>query len=174
MVVAAAAYGSRCCVAGLVKGPLAAPSSNNPLPPPPKSSTAKNGWGPSSMACFFPDLGGSSPSRIVLHASFVGVPSDALLLVSGSHPVRQLPMASQLLPGSVKMLQRGQQLKAAGVLPQQLELWAVANPVTERDASYTEQKVGGSRREGGRWGCLCNAVNNKAYVSLSVSTTGQE
>jgi hypothetical protein len=51
-------------------------------------------------------------------------------------------MASQLLPGSLKMLQRGAQLKQQGVLPAQLELWAVANPVTERDASYTEQKVG--------------------------------
>jgi hypothetical protein len=67
--------------------------------------------------------------------------ADALLLVSGSHPVRQLPMASQLLTGSVSMLQRGTQLKQQGVLPPQLELWAVANPVTERDASYTEQKV---------------------------------
>jgi hypothetical protein len=67
--------------------------------------------------------------------------ADALLLVSGSHPVRQLPMASQLLPGSVHMLQRAVQLKQQGVLPQQLELWAVANPVTEPDASYTEQKV---------------------------------
>lgn len=68
--------------------------------------------------------------------------AEALLLVSGSHPVRQLPMASQLLPGSLKMLQRGAQLKKQGVLPAQLELWAVANPVMERDASYTEQKVG--------------------------------
>ena len=67
--------------------------------------------------------------------------ADVLLLVSGSHPVRQLPMASQLLPGSVHMLQRAVQLKQQGVLPQQLELWAVANPVTEPDASYTEQKV---------------------------------
>jgi hypothetical protein len=68
--------------------------------------------------------------------------ADALLLVSGSHPVRQLPMVSQLLPGSVKMLHRGAQLKQQGVLPAHLELWAVANPVTEPDASYTEQKVG--------------------------------
>jgi hypothetical protein len=76
--------------------------------------------------------------------------ADALLLVSGSHPVRQLPMAAQLLPGSVKMLQRGTQLKHQGVLPQQCELWAVANPVIERDASYTEQKVSSGWPEGAR------------------------
>jgi hypothetical protein len=67
--------------------------------------------------------------------------ADALLLVSGSHPVRQLPMLPRLLPGSVQMLAAAEGLKRTGVLPQQLELWAVANPVTERDASYTEQKV---------------------------------
>lgn len=78
--------------------------------------------------------------------------ADALLLVSGSHPVRQLPMAAQLLPGSVKMLQRGTQLKQQGVLPQQCELWAVANPVIERDASYTEQKVSTGWPEVTGWG----------------------
>lgn len=68
--------------------------------------------------------------------------ADALLLLSGSHPVRQLPLMRQVLPGSVQMLQQAVQLKQQGVLPQQLELWAVANPVIEQDASYTEQKVG--------------------------------
>jgi hypothetical protein len=90
--------------------------------------------------------------------------ANALLLVSGSHPVRQLPMASQLLPGSVHMLQRAVQLKQQGVLPQQLELWAVANPVTEPDASYTEQKVN-------TWvlldGCVgsCTARNSSSGVA---------
>lgn len=85
---------------------------------------------------------GVTPSGCKLEEDDSRPHADALLLVSGSHPVRQLPMASQLLPGSVKMLQRGMQLKQQGVLPQQLELWAVANPVIEQDASYTEQKVG--------------------------------
>jgi hypothetical protein len=67
--------------------------------------------------------------------------ADALLLVSGSHPVRTLPLLQQFLPGSVAMLRQASQLKQRGVLPQQLALWAVANPVMEPDASYTEQKV---------------------------------
>jgi hypothetical protein len=67
--------------------------------------------------------------------------ADALLLVSGSHPMRQLPLAAQLLPGTLALLQRGVALRAQGMLPPELELWAVANPVTERDASYAEQKV---------------------------------
>jgi hypothetical protein len=71
--------------------------------------------------------------------------ADALLLVSGSHPVRTLPLLQQFLPGSVAMLRQAAQLKQRGVLPQQMALWAVANPVMEPDAAYTEQKV---RREG--------------------------
>lgn len=89
--------------------------------------------------------------------------ADALLLVSGSHPVRQLPMASQLLTGSVGMLQRGTQLKQQGVLPPQLELWAVANPVTERDASYTEQKVGQTAH---RAASVCSAAGRAAARSI--------
>lgn len=67
--------------------------------------------------------------------------ADALLIVSGSHPVRQLPLLQQLLPNSVAILKHAMQLKRQGVLPASVALWAVANPVTERDASYTEQKV---------------------------------
>ncbi|KAF6260457.1 hypothetical protein COO60DRAFT_891899 [Scenedesmus sp. NREL 46B-D3] len=67
--------------------------------------------------------------------------ADALLLVSGSHPVRTLPLLQQFLPGSVAMLRQASQLKQCGVLPQQLALWAVANPVMEPDASYAEQKI---------------------------------
>eukprot|EP00879_Flechtneria_rotunda_P013090 GHRR01013670.1.p1 GENE.GHRR01013670.1~~GHRR01013670.1.p1 ORF type:complete len:433 (+),score=155.26 GHRR01013670.1:292-1590(+) len=70
-----------------------------------------------------------------------GASVSALLLVSGSHPFRQLPMVQQLLPGSVAMLKHASQLKQQGILPANLALWAVANPVTEKDASYTEQKI---------------------------------
>lgn len=94
--------------------------------------------------------------------------ADALLLVSGSHPVRQLPMASQLLTGSVGMLQRGTQLKQQGVLPPQLELWAVANPVTERDASYTEQKVGQTAQCAS---AVCGQQQAEQQVRQSVSST---
>jgi hypothetical protein len=67
--------------------------------------------------------------------------ADAVLLVSGSHPMRQIPLMQKMLPGSVKMLRHASILKQQGVLPSRLALWAVANPITERDASYTEQKV---------------------------------
>jgi hypothetical protein len=84
---------------------------------------------------------GVTPSGRRLQQADHSPHADALLLVSGSHPARQLPFAQQLLPGTLALLQRGSALQQAGVLPPGLELWAVANPLTERDASYTEQKV---------------------------------
>ncbi|WIA29974.1 hypothetical protein OEZ86_000072 [Tetradesmus obliquus] len=84
---------------------------------------------------------GVTPSGVRREASEHRPHADALLLVSGSHPVRTLPLLQQFLPGSVAMLRQASQLKQRGVLPQQLQLWAVANPVMEPDASYTEQKV---------------------------------
>ena len=54
--------------------------------------------------------------------------ADALLLVSGSHPARQLPLAASLLPNSVALLQAGVRMREAGELPAALSLWAVENP----------------------------------------------
>ena len=68
-------------------------------------------------------------------------PADALLFVSGSHPARQLPGAQRFLPGSVSLLRAAARLRAGGAIPAATSLWAVANPVTERDASRLEAKV---------------------------------
>lgn len=89
--------------------------------------------------------------------------ADALLLVSGSHPFRQLPVLQQVVPGSVKMLQHASKLKHQGILPNHLPLWAVANPVIEKDASYTERKA----RSAGR----CSQ-HGQAKQSISSLTTG--
>jgi 5,10-methylenetetrahydrofolate reductase len=46
-----------------------------------------------------------------------------------------------VLPSSITMLQTAAGLRAAGAIPGSTSLWAVANPVTEPDASRTEAKV---------------------------------
>eukprot|EP00775_Hariotina_reticulata_P012716 gene12716-12846_t len=55
--------------------------------------------------------------------------------------MRQIPLMRNMLPGAVKMLRHASQLKQQGVLPSHVALWAVANPIIEQDASYTEQKI---------------------------------
>ncbi len=111
-------------------------------------------------------------------------PANALLFVSGSHPVRQVPgvdrwveavgvcngvcklnpccrrystpppLASpqphrptahpslnRFLPGSVSLLRAASALRGAGAIPAATSLWAVANPVTERNAARLEAKI---------------------------------
>jgi hypothetical protein len=54
--------------------------------------------------------------------------ADAMLLVSGSHPLRRLPGAQLVLPSSFSMLKMASQLRQQGYLPASLSLWAVENP----------------------------------------------
>lgn len=60
--------------------------------------------------------------------------ADALLLVSGSHPLRDLAAPARLAAGALDALRAAAALRAAGRLPRALSLWAVANPLTERAA----------------------------------------
>ena len=63
-----------------------------------------------------------------------GAVTDALLLVSGSHPVRDLLAPTGLLPDALYALRTAVALRASGRLPKALSLWAVANPLTENAA----------------------------------------
>ena len=54
---------------------------------------------------------------------------QALLCVSGGHPVRQLPLMDRLLPSSCDLLTAANELKQNGLLPDRLDLWAVENPL---------------------------------------------
>ena len=65
-------------------------------------------------------------------------PADALLLVSGSHPVRGALSWTGLLQDSTSALQAAAALRARGLLPQRTALWAVANPF--RDAPGSLQR----------------------------------
>ena len=47
----------------------------------------------------------------------------------------------RLLPSSVDALRTASTLRDRGALPASTQLWAVANPNTERDASLLEAKV---------------------------------
>ncbi|KAL6758245.1 hypothetical protein V8C86DRAFT_2601575 [Haematococcus lacustris] len=67
--------------------------------------------------------------------------ADALLMVSGSHPVRGLPGISSLLHHSFDTLALGARLRASGQLPPMTQLWAVANPNSEADARLALRKV---------------------------------
>jgi hypothetical protein len=49
----------------------------------------------------------------------------------------------RLLYNSVHLLHAATRLKKQGVLPSDLQLWAVANPVTEPSAALAAAKVGG-------------------------------
>jgi hypothetical protein len=103
--------------------------------------------------------------RLVLAAGAAasgGGGADALLLVSGSHPLRSIPPLAAAVAGarvdSLDLLRTAARLRddpllAAvmgggggdhhhhGRLPRGLALWAVANPVTERDASRSAAKA---------------------------------
>ncbi|KAG2501573.1 hypothetical protein HYH03_000078 [Edaphochlamys debaryana] len=65
----------------------------------------------------------------------------ALLCVSGSHPVRSLPLVPSLFRSSLDTLRIATRLRAAGAIPPDTQLWAVANPNTERGAGLLERKV---------------------------------
>lgn len=67
--------------------------------------------------------------------------AGALLFVSGSHPVRGLPGVRRFLPSSVDALKLASELRERGDLPRGTELWAVANPNLEPDASLLEAKA---------------------------------
>lgn len=58
-------------------------------------------------------------------------PASALLLLSGAHPLRPL-LPDWALQHSTGMLRDATRLKAQGALPSGLDLWAVANPMTDR------------------------------------------
>ncbi|CAM9308245.1 unnamed protein product [Choristocarpus tenellus] len=73
-------------------------------------------------------------------------PADALLLMSGSHPVRHLPFARRVLPDTLDELRLVDQMKRNGLLPKQVSLWTVANPMLEGSVEEEEGKVGNHKR----------------------------
>ncbi|BDA40706.1 hypothetical protein COCOBI_01-3590 [Coccomyxa sp. Obi] len=67
-------------------------------------------------------------------------PADALLLVSGSHPLRRALAWSGVLQDSVSALHLAHSLRDQGLLPPQTSLWAVANPLVDTPDTL-ERKV---------------------------------
>jgi hypothetical protein len=66
--------------------------------------------------------------------------ADALLLVSGSHPLRRPLAWSGVLQDSVDALHLAGSLRHQGLLPAQTSLWAVANPLVDA-ADSLERKA---------------------------------
>ncbi|DBB06699.1 TPA: hypothetical protein ACH3X1_012202 [Trebouxia sp. C0004] len=57
-------------------------------------------------------------------------PADALLLLSGSHPLRQMPLSDRWFTDSIQTLKMASELRHAGDVPPHVALWAVENPLT--------------------------------------------
>ncbi|GIL52702.1 hypothetical protein Vafri_8514 [Volvox africanus] len=70
-----------------------------------------------------------------------GQRANAILCVSGSHPVRTLPLVSRFLCSSLDTLRVAQRLRQRGYIPPTTQLWVVANPNTERNAGLLEAKA---------------------------------
>eukprot|EP01023_Acetabularia_acetabulum_P035640 TRINITY_DN3363_c0_g1_i5.p1 TRINITY_DN3363_c0_g1~~TRINITY_DN3363_c0_g1_i5.p1 ORF type:complete len:610 (-),score=76.64 TRINITY_DN3363_c0_g1_i5:117-1946(-) len=68
-------------------------------------------------------------------------PADALLLVSGSHPGRQLNGAKKHVQNSLDMLSMAYDMRAEGDIPQSVSLWAVANPNLPGDMDRVYDKM---------------------------------
>ena len=62
-------------------------------------------------------------------ASQHGFRKSALLLVSGSHPGRSLPIVNKLFADSFWLLQKASLMRERGDLSPSLEFWAVENPI---------------------------------------------
>ncbi|GLI68028.1 hypothetical protein VaNZ11_012351 [Volvox africanus] len=70
-----------------------------------------------------------------------GQRADVILCVSGSHPVRTLPLVSRFLSSSLDTLRVAQRLQQRGYIPPTTQLWVVANPNTDRSAALLEAKA---------------------------------
>ncbi len=90
-------------------------------------------------------------------------PADALLLVSGSHPVRGALAWRGMLQDSVDALSIAGSLKQRGLLPAQTSLWAVANPLVDTGESLERKASMGSSFF---WGTL-EAMKDFCNVSIA-------
>lgn len=108
-------------------------------PPPSVDSTTKGSQRVSTLAANLARV--SEFEAMIRDACFEDELPAALFCVSGSHPVRNLPGLSRLLPGSLQLLETAARLRAAGRVPASVHIWAAANPVTEADAAYAEAKA---------------------------------
>lgn len=68
--------------------------------------------------------------------------ADALLLVSGSHPARRLPFVAPWLQDSFSLLKEASRMRDQGVLPSDLSLWAVENPVNPPERLWRKAECG--------------------------------
>lgn len=71
-----------------------------------------------------------------------GSPADALLLVSGSHPARGLPLKALGYPDSIDMLQEAFRMRHRGDLPSTVSLWAVENPLLSPERLHRKLSAG--------------------------------
>jgi len=70
--------------------------------------------------------------------------ADAVLCLSGSHPMRRLPSSSRWLQSSFSILRQAADLKQKGKLPVDLSLWAVENPLVNPPRRLEEKLAAGA------------------------------
>jgi hypothetical protein len=68
--------------------------------------------------------------------------ANALLLLSGSHPARQLPFLAPWLQDSFSLLREASRMRDHGELPSNLGLWAVENPVNPPERLWRKAECG--------------------------------
>ncbi|KAK9824200.1 hypothetical protein WJX72_008491 [[Myrmecia] bisecta] len=74
-----------------------------------------------------------------------GQAADALLLLSGGHPVRRVPGLARLLPSSLDSLRMAARLRGEGVLPAEVSLWAVENPLVNQPSRLVHKIEAGAQ-----------------------------
>ena len=112
------------------------------LPPPSfvVRTVAAQVRGPGSVVARIQRAAGVGPGGELLNGSSddKGAHSpDALLLVSGGHPARSLWRPTD----SLSMLRAASQLRERGLIPRDIELWAVANPLLEKPERAAVEKA---------------------------------
>lgn len=113
-----------------------------PLPPPSfvVRTVAAQVRGPAAVAARIQRAAGVGPGGEPLLGAAAGAQQhapDALLLVSGGHPARSLWRPTD----SLRMLEAARDLRERGLIPSGIELWGVANPLTERPERAAVEKA---------------------------------
>jgi len=167
----------------LVKGLLEGAS---PEPPSPVSSArSKAGFTVQTVAAQVRSLAQIKDlMRFACRVGNYGSPADALLLVSGSHPARGLPLKAFGYPDSVVMLQEASLMRQLGELPSTVSLWAVENPRLPPERLHRKLSAGAEviltqpplvRKQSENWfetaARLCEGTNAQILVGIPMASS---
>ena len=105
--------------------------------PPPAALSAGNGFTVQTVAAQCRTAGHIKDIMMSVSSK-----ADAMLLVSGSHPLRRLPGAQLVLPSSFSMLKMASQLRQQGYLPASLSLLGCGESQRCASGSFSAKGAG--------------------------------